>query len=129
MREKSLIIIRITILIAITIICGTIIITQNTNETTNNTTINNTTNNTTLNNTTEDNNTKNSTSTKNTAKAKTSNSNSKSSGSSHITYNPEANGEYVGVGEGVYKNRKTGKIYTQFGSNDLVRRSDLDKYY
>lgn len=39
---------------------------------------------------------------------------------------PEASGEYVGVGEGIYRNKKTGDVYTEHGRGNLVRTPELD---
>ena len=44
----------------------------------------------------------------------------------HVSGNPEANGEYKGVGEGIYRNTRTGKVYTEKGRGNLVRTPHLD---
>ena len=46
----------------------------------------------------------------------------------YIDGDPEANGEYKGVGEGIYRDTKTGKVYTQNGRNQYVRSPHLDHY-
>lgn len=46
----------------------------------------------------------------------------------HVDANPEANGEYKSVGEGIYRNRKTGKVYAEDGRGNLVRSPELDHY-
>lgn len=58
---------------------------------------------------------------------KTNNDNKKTDSETiHISGDPEANGEYTGVGEGIYRNNKNGKVYTQKGRNKLVRSPELD---
>lgn len=54
--------------------------------------------------------------------------NNKKSGSEtiHVSGDPEANGEYKGVGEGIYRNTRTGKVYTEKGRGNLVRTPHLD---
>ena len=56
-------------------------------------------------------------------------SSKQSSDTVYIDGDPEANGEYVGIGEGVYRNTKTGKVYAQKGSNKLEHTSKLDYTY
>lgn len=99
-------------------------ITPNTNDTTINLM-------TISNNTTDANNTTTSSNTKKTqTSTKKSSSTSKKTGSENIYIegDPEATGEYVGVGEATYRNKKTGKVYVQNGKNNLQRRSDLDHW-
>lgn len=134
MREKSLIIICITILLAISIICGTIIITKDTNDTTNNTTVNNTTDNTTLNNTsnaTDNNDTKNSTyTTKTSSSSSSSKSSSKSSSSTNkidgeeiTSIAPSADPDYERVytkNNKYYRNKKTGETHKRVLGEDGV---------
>jgi len=130
MREKSLLIICITIILSISIICGTIILTnnQNQNNTTNNT--NNTTSNSTINQT---NNTTNST-IETTSSSKSSQSTSKeSSSSSYKSYATGDNvptrdsngnrvfrdGVWVGTRDGgahVYKDPRTGQLFDSGGN-------------
>ena len=118
------------------IICGVIIVLlsftvfsmqqNNTNNTTNNTT--NETNITLNANNTTNNTTDTTTQTKKSTQ-KTSNSQKKSgSDTVYTTDNPEDSGEYEGVGEAIYRNKKTGKIYTQTGQGKLQRSPDLDYY-
>ena len=99
-------------------------ITPNTNDTTLNlmTISNNTTD---ANNTTTNSNTK---KTQTSTKKTTSNSKKTGSNDIYIEGDPEATGEYVGVGEATYRNKKTGKVYVQNGKNNLQRRSDLDHW-
>ncbi len=126
MREKSVIIICVTILVCVSIICGTIVLThQNIENNTNNTTVNSTqnqTNNTTDNITTEQESTA------------TSKSASKSSSSSSYSSEPTGDnvptvdengnrvfreGEWVGRGPGgahIYKDPNTGELFGSGGN-------------
>ena len=78
-----------------------------------------------LNITSNDNNTTNNNQTTTTKKT---NNNKKKSGSEtiHVSGDPEANGEYKGVGEGIYRNTRTGKVYSEKGRGNLVRSPELD---
>ena len=44
----------------------------------------------------------------------------------YMDVDPESTGEYIGVGEGIYRNKKTGKIYQEHGRGNLVRSPELD---
>lgn len=48
------------------------------------------------------------------------------SGTSYRNIDSEASGEYVGVGEGIYRDKKTGDVYTEHGRGNLVRTPELD---
>ena len=70
-------------------------------------------------------------SSKKTSTTQKTNNNQKNSGSDsyYYTNDPEANGEFEGVGEAVYKNTKTGKIYVERGRGNLQRAPELDYSY
>ncbi|MDO5826553.1 MAG: hypothetical protein Q4Q22_09235 [Methanosphaera sp.] len=63
---------------------------------------------------------------KTTSKKKSSSTKKDSSETIYIEGNPEANGEYKGVGEGIYRNTRTGKVYVEHGRGNLVRTPELD---
>lgn len=118
-------------IIALTLITFYALSGDNSKYTANNTTDNNTTN-ITLNNTnstTANNTTSTSMQTKKTTTKKTSSQQKSDSDTVYFKDNPEASGEYEGVGEGVYKNKKTGNIYVQRGSNKLERDYSPPSYY
>lgn len=46
----------------------------------------------------------------------------------YVKGDPEATGEYKGVGEGIYRNTKTGKVYTETSRGKLKRSPELDHY-
>lgn len=74
------------------------------------------------------NSTNNTTTTDTSSKSTTKKSTTKKSGSSDTIYmdDPEGSGEFIGVGEGTYRNKKTGKVYVEYGAGNLKRRPDLD---
>ncbi|MBR0472299.1 MAG: hypothetical protein IJI98_06325 [Methanosphaera sp.] len=132
MNEKNMIILCVTVIVCVGLVCGTILLTHNSNKVndTNNSIINNTTVNSTLN---DSNNTTN-TSTEKTSSSKTSQSTSKKSSSS--SYSSKAtgdnvptrdsngnrvfrDGEWVGTSEGgahVYKDPRTGQLFDSRGN-------------
>lgn len=131
MREKSLIIICITLIICVSLICGTILLTNNQDNRNNtNNTLNNTTVNSTLNETNKTNNTTETTS----YSSKTSKSTSKSSSSSSYSSRPTGynvptldsngnrvfrDGEWVGRGPGgahIYKDPRSGELFDSGGN-------------
>lgn len=69
----------------------------------------------------------NQTTTKKTTTKKT-NKQKKSSSNGAYIENPEANG-YISVGEGVYRSKKDGQIYSEHGRGNLKRSPELDHYY
>ena len=54
--------------------------------------------------------------------------NKQSSNTLYIDGDPEVNGKYKGVGEGIYRDTKTGKVYSQTGKNTYKRSPELDNY-
>ena len=78
------------------------------------------------NNTTDTNNTTTATTTKKTTKSNYNSNQKKSSSESFYVEDPEGSGEYKGIGEGIYRNKKTGKVYVEHGSGNFVRAPELD---
>ena len=77
------------------------------------------------NNTTETNNTTTTTTTKKSTKSNYNGKSKKSSTDSRYVEDPENSG-YTSVGEATYRNKKTGKVYVEYGRGNLVHRPDLD---